>query len=52
MKRTLSLCLLVGLAVPTWAQTSQPSNVKVVAVPTAKSKPSAAKPAAKPAVTS
>ena len=50
MKRTLSLCLLVGLSVPGWAQTSQPANVKVVAVPTAHSKPSAAKPAAKPAV--
>ena len=50
MKRTLGLCLLVGLAVPTWAQTSQPANVKVVAVPTAQSKPSAAKTASKPAV--
>ena len=50
MKRTLSLCLLVGLSVPGWAQTSQPANVKVVAVPTAQSKPSAAKPGSKPAV--
>ncbi len=50
MKRTLGLCLLLGLAVPTWAQTSQPANVKVVAVPTAQSKPTAAKPASKPAV--
>ncbi len=48
MKRTLGLCLLLGLAVPGWAQTPQPTNVKVVAVPA--SKPSAAKPAAKPAV--
>lgn len=50
MKRTLTLCLLVGLAVPSWAQTSQPKNVKVVAVPTAQPKPSAAKTAAKPVV--
>jgi Tfp pilus assembly protein PilP len=50
MKRTLSVCLLVGLAVPIWAQSSQPSNVKVVAVPNAQTKPSAAKPAQKPAV--
>jgi Tfp pilus assembly protein PilP len=50
MKRTLTLCLLVGLAVPSWAQTSQPKNVKVVAVPAAQPKPSAAKPAAKPVV--
>ena len=39
---------MLGLAVPGWAQTSQPTNVKVVAVPA--SKPSAAKPAPKPAV--
>lgn len=39
----------MGLAVPIWAQTSQPTNVKVVAVPAA-SKPSAAKTAPKPAV--
>lgn len=50
MKRTLTVCLLVGLAIPIWAQTSQPSNVKVVAVPNPQSKPSAAKPAPKPAV--
>lgn len=49
MKRTLTLWLLVGLAIPIWAQTSQPTNVKVVAVPAA-SKPSAAKTTAKPAV--
>lgn len=49
MKRTLTLCLLVGLAIPIGAQTSQPNNVKVVAVPAA-SKPSAAKTAPKPAV--
>ena len=62
MTRTLRLCLLVGLAIPVWAQSSQPTNVKVVAVPAAKVKPNpavskpaqpvgiAAKPAAKPAV--
>jgi len=50
MKRTLTVCLFFGLALPTWAQTAQPSNVKVVAVPNAQSKPSAAKPAPKPAV--
>lgn len=52
MKRTLRLCLLIGLAVPVWAQSSQPTNVKVVPVPAAQKKPSAvvAKPAPKPAV--
>ncbi len=50
MKRILTSCLLVGLAVPIWAQSTKPANVKVVAVPAAQSKPSAAKAAPKPAV--
>lgn len=50
MTRTLRLCLLIGLAVPVWAQSSQPTNVKVVAVPAGQKKPSAAKPTPKPAV--
>ena len=52
MTRTLRLCLLIGLAIPVWGQSSQPSNVKVVAVPATTAKPKAAvsKPASKPAV--
>ena len=50
MKRILTSCLLVGLAVPMWAQHSKPTNVKVVPVPAAQAKPSAAKPTPKPAV--
>jgi len=62
MTRTLRLLLLIGLAIPVSAQSSQPTNVKVVAVPAGKAKPNpavskpaqpvviAAKPAAKPAV--
>jgi len=60
MTRTLRLCLLIGLAIPVWGQSAQPSNVKVVAVPATPAKPNAAasakpnaavsKPAPKPAV--
>jgi len=52
MTRTLRFCLLFALAIPVWAQSSQPSNVKVVAVPATTAKPKAAvsKPASKPAV--
>jgi Tfp pilus assembly protein PilP len=52
MTRTLRFCLLFALAVPVWAQSSQPSNVKVVAVPAAQAKPSAvvSKTAPKPVV--
>lgn len=52
MTRTLRLCLFIGLAIPVWGQSSQPSNVKVVAVPATTAKPNAAvsKPASKPAV--
>jgi Tfp pilus assembly protein PilP len=63
MTRTLRFYLLFALAIPVWAQSSQPSNVKVVAVPASQAKPSAVvsktapkpaviavKPAAKPAV--
>jgi len=42
MTRTLRLCLLIGLAIPVWGQSSQPSNVKVVAVPATTAKPNAA----------
>lgn len=52
MNRTLSLWLFVVLSIRMWGQSSQPTKVKVVAVPAAQSKTSAAvnKPASKPPV--